>query len=354
MRIVALCVAVAVLSVPSVRAACPVVFPLPSDDRWQYPFNFQPGTRASASCFGSTADPDFDTFNDRDGIFLIAWRTDAEIETGLPLDAYEILAVRVTLTAAAGPGGVGRLPPADWFVDLTVDPWFNMDYPLSDADNGSPLELFGVGFGPFFTASTWNETGFYVGGDDQSYEARDPFPFVYSGVGMAHVEDSVKDQFTPQPWAIGLPAGYNRPSTVPFPVHFDIDLSLSNESVLRYFQEQVRAGKVFVAITSLYATVKQAPSGFPSFFTKESPDAGAVAPILVVTLASTGDANRDGRVGRTDHANLAGCLGGPGSAPGLHDVPGADECLCAFDFDDDADVDLWDVAVFQERFDGGL
>jgi hypothetical protein len=60
------------------------VFDTPSDDRWHYPFNFTPGHRAVASCFGSTADPNFTTFNDRDGIFLIAWRPDEEFCSGLP------------------------------------------------------------------------------------------------------------------------------------------------------------------------------------------------------------------------------------------------------------------------------
>src|SRR3990172_6929059 len=77
------------------------VFDTPSDDRWHYPFNFNPGRRAFASCFGSTADPNYTTFNDRDGIFLIAWRTGDRICAGLTPASYGVRTIRVTLTNRA-------------------------------------------------------------------------------------------------------------------------------------------------------------------------------------------------------------------------------------------------------------
>jgi hypothetical protein len=229
-----------------------------------------------------------------------------------------------------------------------------MDYPLTDSDLGSPLELFGVGFGPLYTAAGWNEFREYESGDDQSWAPRDPFPFEFFNGSIRHVEDNVKGQFTPQPWAIGQPQGYVRPTTVPFPVYFDVNLDLSNGQVREYFQEQLGAGRVFVAVTSLYATFEQAPTGFPSFFTKDAPDAVAVPPRLVIVLASTGDADGNGRCGLLDAADLGSCLGGPQAEPGAMGSLDAEECLCVFDFDDDLDVDLADFAVFQERFDGGL
>ncbi len=335
-------------------AACPVTVAVPSDDRWHYPFNFSPGTRPIASCFGSTADPDFDTFNDRDGIFLIAWRTDEVITAGLSLEDYEVLAIRVTLTAAAGTGGIGQLPPADWFVDLTVDPWDRMRYPITDTDPGSPLELFGVGFESPHSAATWTEGSPFDGGDQFFFERRNPFPFVFDGDALVHVEDNVKEQFTPQPWAIGAPQGYNRPQNTPFPVHFDLDMWQSDGRVRGYFQQQLREGRVFVAVTSLYATFKQAPGGFPVFFTKEATSPGAAPPRLLITLASTGDVDGDGWRGLFDYSALADCFGGPGAAPAANGLMDGDECLCAFDFDNDFDVDLVDAREFQRRFNGGF
>ena len=331
-----------------------MVFDTPSDDRWHYPFNFNPGRRAIASCFGSTADPNYTTFNDRDGIFLVAWRTDDQVCTDLPLKSYDVRSVRVTLTGAVCSG----CPVADWYVDLTTDPWFNLDYPITDSDLGQPLELFGVGFGPEFTYNNWVETSFFVGGDDLELVSRDPFPFAFAATTGAkvHVEDSVKNQFTPAPWSIGVPFGYVRGNqTVPFPVDFDVNLALSNGRVRGYFQEQLRSGRVFAAITALTVTSVQAPTGFPTFFTKEGlalhPDARA--PRLTIDLVPSGDVDGNERRGRADWKEMQSCLDGPDLAPGPGVVLSADGCLCVFDLDEDGDVDLQDVGRFQQRFDGG-
>jgi hypothetical protein len=306
------------------------------------------------SAFGSTGDPEFTTFNDRDGIILVAWETDAIVPPGLSLTDYDIRAVRITLTAVAGTGGVGQAPPANWNIDLTVDDWSHMDYPITDPDPGSPLELFGVGFGPFSTYANWTESSPYRGGDDQFLEDRDPYPFVYSTQGLKiHVEDNVKDAFTPVPWAIGAPVGYTPPRTTPFPVHFDVNLSLSSGLVRQYFQEQLQGGRVVVAVTSVYATVQQAGSGFPNFFTKEATAVGAKAPILTITFAADGDSDEDDWLGLFDYADLADCVGGPNVVPPTG-LLSSDECLCVFDFDNDKDVDQKDVRSFANRFEGGF
>lgn len=344
---------VVTLGVSDARAG-EVVFDTPSDDRWHYPFNFNPGRRGTASCFGSTADQNFTTFNDRDGTFLIAWRTDDQVCTNLPPKSYDIRSVRVTLTGAV----CSVCPVADWYADLTTDPWFDLDYPITDSDVGQPLELFGVGFGPEFTYNNWVETSFYVGGDDQELVPRDPFPFVFDATtgAMVHVEDSVKHQFTPTPWSIGVPVGYVRgQQTVPFPVNFEVDLTLSNGQVRGYFQEQLRSGRVFAAITALTVTFKQAQTGFPTFFTKEgiALHAAARPPRLTIDLVPSGDVDGNERRGKADWKEMQNCLDGPNLAPGPGIVLSADGCLCVFDLDEDGDVDLQDVRRFQRRFDGG-
>ena len=343
-----------VLSAAAVLAG-DVIFDTPSDDAWQYPFTPDPGGRGFASCFGSTADPNFTTFNDRDGIFLIAWRTDEDFCGGLPPGAYDIQSVRVTLTGAV----CSLCPTPDWLVDLTTDPWFNLDYPVTDADPGQPLELFGVGFGPEYTYANWTERAQYVGGDQEFYDERDPFPFVFQdGTGnLVHVEDSVKDQFTPTPWATGVPVKYAPGrQTSPFPVHFDVDLALSDGRVLRYFQEQLSAGRVVVVVTSLTVTFKQAATGFPSFFTKEGLSLNpqqAKAPRLTIVLAASGNPDGDSDRDKRDWRELAHCLAGPEAPPDEGGMLTAVECLCVFDFDEDGDVDLEDVSRFAARFTGG-
>ncbi len=324
-----------------------VIFDTPSDDRWHYPFNFTPGSRAFASCFGSTGDATYSTFNDRDGIFLIAWRTADHVCTALPPGAYDLRSVQVTLTASQS---------ADWIVDLTTDPWYNLDYPITDSDPGQPLELFGVGFGPTYTYSTWLETSPFVGGDQKKYSPRDPFPFVFSTNTFTplHVEDSVSDQFTPTPWAIGVPQGSLGNHDSPVPVHFEIDLDLSNGSVRRYFQEQLSGGRILVATTSLTVTTKQAPAGFPVFYTKEgaAADPEGHAPILTLTLIPSADLDGSESRDLADWRALTRCLSGPDLLP-LPNVPLTPAtCLCVFDLDEDHDVDLEDAGLFAIQFDG--
>jgi hypothetical protein len=68
-----------------------------------------------------------------------------------------------------------------------------------------------------------------------------------------------------------------------------------------------------------------------------------------------GDFDEDGLVDQTDYAAFATCLFGPDATP-LPDDPDVTtcevECLNAFDFDADDDVDVADFARLQERFDG--
>jgi len=72
-------------------------------------------------------------------------------------------------------------------------------------------------------------------------------------------------------------------------------------------------------------------------------------------VPATGDFDGDEDVDLTDHAALLACLAGPTQRPDPDD-PGVTtcevECLNAFDFDEDLDVDLLDVAEFQTVFSG--
>lgn len=327
----------------SVARAGDVVFDTPSDDRWQYPFNFNPGGRPFASCFGSTTDPRYTTFNDRDGIFLIGWRTSDKVCTGFPAATYDVRAVRVVLTSQEG---------ATWPVDLTPDPWNNLS-----GDAGQPIELFGAGFGPIYTYANWRETSTYVGGDDVELVDRDPYPFIYSATGSAlHVEDSVKDQFTPTPWAVGVPQGYSPGhQAIPFDVLFTIDLNQSDGRVRRYFQDQLAGGRVIVSVTSLRETFQEAPSGFPTFYTKEGAagDPDGSAPLLVIDLLPSGDVDGDTRRDDDDWVRFRDCLEGPDRDPVPTTPFTPAQCLCVFDLDEDGDVDLEDAGIFSRRFNGG-
>ncbi len=310
-------------------------FNVPSDDRWQYPFNSTPGTRPIGSCFGAGG---YSGFNDRDGEVLLGWDTSSSITPGQGAASYNIASVTITLTSQSG---------ATWPIDLSVDEWYTYDLnsdgqinadgiprgqpgdtdgESSDTDVGRPIELFGMGFGPVFDAESWNEFSFYVGSSSMGDFPRDPFPFVYRDgfSDMLHVEDSVKGlhnsgltpplcgpsdtvcPFTPIPWAIGVPVNYTPGAqTTAFDVTFEVNLSLSSGRVRQYFQDQLNTGRVMVAVTSLTeAAIMGEQSGFPSFFMKEATAADAVPARLKIVLSSCtqgdGDINCDGVVNQTD------------------------------------------------------
>lgn len=288
-------------------------FPTPSDDQWQYPFNFTPGSRPTGSCFGAAG---VTNFNDRDGVVILAWDTSSLITPGQGPDAYDIASIRVTVTQQANANVI-----PSWTPDLTVDEWFTFDVngdgvvnadgiprgapgdtdgESDDVDPGRTIELFGAGFGPTYSLQSWSESSGYVGANDQVSTERDPFPFVYQDgtLTMLHVEDHVDGlfnagagvfQFTPVPWAVGVPQGYTPGAQqVPFDIEFVIDLSLSGGEVKRYFQNQLNEGRVVVMITSLTETVEQGPvAAIPSFYMKEGVplDVGAKPAALTIELA---------------------------------------------------------------------
>jgi hypothetical protein len=299
-------------------------FSTPSDDRWHYPFNFSPGTRPTASCFGSNG---LSGFNDRDGVALLAWNTTGQIAPGQGPASYAIAAVRVTVT---------NQPGAIWPIDLTTDEWFTFDAngdtvnngdgyargdpadtdgESTDADAGRPTELFGVSFGPNLTEAGWSESSPYFGSAAAGNLPRDPFAFVFQdGTGTPlHTEDCIKGlhnesasvgQFTPQAWAIGVPQGYTpETQTTPFDIVFDIDLAAADGRIRQYFQAQLDRGRVIVALTSLRESAMfQGSTNFPSIYMKEGVAAGppgakaAALQVVFSPVHDAGDTNCDGSI----------------------------------------------------------
>lgn len=360
-------------TVPIAAAAAQTFdFATPSDDRWQYPFNFSGGFRTTASCFSSlgTGTPAFSNFNDRDGVLIVAWNTAGLIAPGQGAANYDIESIVVTVT---------NEPLAEWPIDLSTDEWFTFDFnndgtlnadgiprgqpgdtdgESDDADAGRPLELFGAGFGPTYTAASWNENSAYVGGTDAVSLPRDPFPFVFEdGTGtVLHCEDSVQGQhnpglgnFTPTPWAIGVPVNYVPDSQpVAFDIRFSINLSLSDGRVRSALQEQLNQGRVFAYITCLADTEQFGSSfGIPSLYSKEAVQQGingAKAPQLTIVLHETLTGDLDGN-GCVDIGDLATLLANFGTNSGATPEQG--------DTDGDGDVDLTDLAALLSNFGTG-
>jgi hypothetical protein len=74
--------------------------------------------------------------------------------------------------------------------------------------------------------------------------------------------------------------------------------------------------------------------------------------VVLTVVASPADADGDGDVDLDDQAEFAECLSGPNVAPSPTPPPTPQECLAAFDFNEDGDVDLADFSKFQLVFGG--
>lgn len=360
------------LGAAAVAPAQTLDFNTPTDDYWQYPFNGLPGIRPAASCFSSlgTGVPEFNDFNDRDGIFVIAWDTSSLIDPNLGTSAYDIESVTITLTSESG---------ATWPIDLTTDEWFandvdndtlingdgiprgqpgDTDGESDDADPGRPLELFGSAFGPTYASDTWTEFSPYAGGRNGVPAPRDPFPFVWDPNGnVLHVEENAQGgwndafgvfSFTPTPWAIGVPIDYEpNNATVPFDVVFEVDLQLYEGRVRQSFQEQLDRGRVVVSITAMTDTIEGGQIGAqPSFFTKEGLglEPGAKAPKLTIVLGQSqiGDVTGDGCVNVSDLGTL---LANFGLASGA--------TLADGDINGNGAVDITDLGILLANFGQG-
>jgi hypothetical protein len=371
--------AIALLVATNGVEAAKVAFTPPSDDRWHYWINTETGIRHVASTFAAPGWAGINgEFNDRDAVVILVWDTSTIVQPGLGPENYNVTSIGLTVTNVA---------TAEWDIDLTVDEWdaFDLDgdgfinadgFPRGhasdtdgesdDVDPGRPIELYGAGFGPTHNAVTWTEFSSYQGASfsgapffGDPVKARDPFPFVYQDgtLDLLHVEDNIRGlhndmlanpvfEFTPQPWAIGLPIGYTPiTQSVPFDIVFDVDLSLSGGEVKRYFQEQLDAGRVFLIVSSLQETTQQASQeGYPGFYTKEATAAGAKPAELRIELSNApGDFDGDGDVDLVDYVEFPDCLTGPGG--GI-----VDGSCVPFDFDTDMDVDLQDYAAFTRAF----
>ncbi len=234
----------------------------PQIDRWFYPFNTTPGTRATMSLFGTTGEPLFD---DRDGQVLLRWDTSDLVPPGLGAGSYRVLSLRVTLTNATNGTVV---------YDETVDPWTAYlpegDPEATADDPGSPLELFGVAGRNGFDPLTFPENGPYTPGDPIGTDIRNLHSITFDAEGgPVAVDNNVRDRFTPVPWAVGRVDGLAAGDPIPADAVFSFEVDLDLPGVQEEFARQLDAGRVVVLVSSLQRVVQQG-GDFVTAFAKES------------------------------------------------------------------------------------
>ncbi|MGD7654621.1 MAG: hypothetical protein ACQCXQ_15490 [Verrucomicrobiales bacterium] len=229
----------------------------PSADRWMYPANSTPGSRAQASTFSAL--PASSGQDDRYGFFLMAFDTAALIPPGLDPDNYQIESI--TLTATIGQDGLFTYDP-------TADPVATYSTPdsaatLADADTGRPLELHGAGFRNDYTAATYAETDPY---GDASPGNRNAFPLGYDSSGSSRdVSNNVTDGFESIPWSVGT-APLTPGAAVPLDTVFTFEIDLTLPGVAGYLRQSLSDGKIWLALSSLHPAV-QSGGEFVSYYT---------------------------------------------------------------------------------------
>jgi hypothetical protein len=291
-------------------------FASPTLDRWNYPFNPTPGTRITASTFGN--EPGAPEFDNRDGQFIVGFNTGAQVPAGLGVDSYQVLSCVVEVTIAN-----------DLVVefDPTVDPYTvflaNGDpEQTDDEDLGQPIELYGVGFRNGFSRANWVETSpFTVGGQNLlNPSVRNAFATGWRNGAWVDVSNSVRERWTPEPFAVGAIDGLKPGDFIPIGSVVRLSLDVSRPEVQAYLRDAVDAGRLRLTVSSLTKVVQQGGS-FPVFYCRENPivtatGLGAATLSMTVSTATCVPADLDcnGSVGAQDLAILLGAWGGGGPA----------------------------------------
>ncbi|MDZ4830057.1 MAG: hypothetical protein SGJ09_07655 [Phycisphaerae bacterium] len=289
-----------------------VTYTTPTADRWNYPFNPTPGIRPTASVFGNAAGSPL--FDNLDGQMIVEWDTNSDVPTGRVPNSYIVASMKLTLEFAS-----------DLAIqyDDTTDPWQSFLLPkdpayIADRDPGQPIELFGTGFRNGYSLASWQETSPYApaGANLLSPGVRNAFALGFSDSGkFLDVSNSVRDMFSPTPFATGIVASVSLGDFIPIGAECVFDVAIDNPVVQGYLQQGLATGKVSLSVTSLARVVQQG-SVFPSFYCKENPLVAAGLAkaaklhmtVLLIDCAPV-DFNCDGVVGASDLGILLGAWG---------------------------------------------
>jgi hypothetical protein len=308
----------------------------PNLDRWMYPFNSTPGAEVRAPIFAALSVSGFD---DRDSEMLIRFDTSTQIPTGQPLSTYRVSRVRIQVTVSNSTDFV--------FYDPTPDPLSasfqtsDPDY-VADADAGTPIEIYGVGFRNGRTIDTFAENssfgcfGFPVEG------CRSVYPIDIDGSGVPFdISRQVRLKLPSTPWAIGTSSTLSAGQPIPVGTTFNLELDLSRPGIQQYVRSALAGGKLMLALTSLHPA-SGGPGGgtssdYPSFYTKEAPG-GTPATLLITGRTFTGaDFNGDTVVDFFDYLDFVAEF-----------ASGSLEA----DFNDDGVLDFFDYLDFVAAFAG--
>jgi hypothetical protein len=325
-----------VVAVSAAAETFDVLFDQPALDRWMYPFNGTPGTRATLSVFGS--DREVPTqFDARDGQVLLAFDTDLVVPAGGGEGGYAITGAEVTMQVSND---------LVFQLDRTIDPWTTF-LPATDprftpdTDPGQPIELFGVGFRGGWNATSFQESTAFAN-PGLSFIApgvRNAFAAEVDAQGVAtDVSNGPRQGLQARAFATGSVTGLASGAAVPADSIMRFQLDVADPGVQRYLARGLDAGRLFLAVSSL-TIVQQQGGAFPAFHSKESAfvQLGLAQAARLRIQVETGPSCRQMDVdctGQVDFGDVALVLLDFGPCPG-----------CRTDVDGTGEVDFGDVAL---------
>lgn len=239
--------AIAVAAAGSAVAQTTTNYASPNFDRWNYPFNFTPGVRTTATTFsGENASFPPNFFDDRDGQFLNSFITASDYAPGQGASNYVITEATFTATLVGG----------------------TFDYDTVRND-GASIELFGTGFRGGLNAFAYGEDFSYGFGDPTSEDIRNAYATDAAGGSRRDVSNEIRDGFVSTPFAQGLIAGEAPGSVTGAGQLVTFSLDLTNPDVLAYLQDSLNSGIVSLTVSSLHSVVQGDAGTAPAFGTKE-------------------------------------------------------------------------------------
>ncbi len=279
----------------SMASAPPVTVSVPVFDRWVYPFNATPGTRAAAPTFGAIDEPAFD---DRDGQALFGWETNGIVSSGWSPSAYDIVSCTVTVPIGSD----------DIILDTTPDDpaTHDPDGP-ADADAGRPTLLSGVGFRGGYDGWSFGEDGPF---GPIARDARYAYAADFGADGeLRDISNSLTAGFVPNHFAIGTTDLVQPGELIPQFSDLTFELTVSDPDVQCYLKTGLADGLLEFMVTSLHLGAQDASTIYPDWIMKENAlvDLGLVS-AATLTMEVTviepsgvlGDVDGDGGVGIED------------------------------------------------------
>jgi len=244
--------------------------PVPASDQWMYTNAYSPGGSEYAPVFTSLPDA-LPGDDNRMSQFVIKFNTVAAgIPLGLGASNYDPSKVVLTCVVVSG----------DSFVyDPTLDALntHGASGP-ADPDPGRAIEVHGTGFRAPFTAASFLETSPY----GSAAGVRNAYALGYTPEGVARdVSNNFTGGFDSIPWAtakIYVNVGTRLEpqweemtpgELVPRYARVVFELNLASPGVADYVRTSLNQGFMWLTVSSLYGTTREASSGYPSFFTKE-------------------------------------------------------------------------------------